>query len=143
MFFGKMASANPVWRRLRWWMPSPIKRGVIKKFHEGLEKKEFSAFDVAKTFFDYIATRDPEIGAYLSLHKDEAFKQAELTDLKVAKNEPISWLAGVPMAIKDNLLIAGLPATAASKMLENYKAAYDATVIEKLKADGAVFLGKT
>ncbi len=116
---------------------------TIKKFHEGLEKKEFSAFDVAKTFFDYIEDRDKEIGAYLSLAKDQAFKQAELADLKVAKNEPLPWLAGVPLAIKDNMLIAGLPATAASRMLENYEAAYDATVIEKLKADGAVFLGKT
>lgn len=116
---------------------------TIKKFHEGLEKKEFSAFDVAKTFFEYIETRDKEVGAYLSIHKDEAYKQAEAADLKVAKNEPISWLTGVPMAIKDNLLITGLPATAASKMLENYKAAYDATVISKLKSDGAVFLGKT
>ncbi|MDO8466552.1 MAG: Asp-tRNA(Asn)/Glu-tRNA(Gln) amidotransferase subunit GatA [bacterium] len=116
---------------------------TIKKFHEGLEKKEFSAFDVTKTFFEYIETRDKEVGAYLSIHKDEAYKQAELVDLKVAKNESVSWLAGVPMAIKDNLLITGLPATAASKMLENYKAAYDATVISKLKSEGAVFLGKT
>ncbi len=116
---------------------------TIKKFHEGLEKKEFSAFDVTKTFFGYIQDRDQEVGAYLSLNEEYALKQAELADLKVAKNEPLPWLAGVPMAIKDNMLIAGLPATAASRMLENYKAAYDATVIDKLKAEGAVFLGKT
>ncbi len=116
---------------------------TIKKFHEGLKNKEFSAFDVAKTFFDYIGTRDQEVGAYLSINKDEALKQAELADIKVAKNEPLEWLTGVPMAIKDNILIQGLPATAASKMLENYKAAYDATVITRLKSAGAVFLGKT
>ncbi|TSC82809.1 MAG: aspartyl-tRNA(Asn)/glutamyl-tRNA (Gln) amidotransferase subunit A [Parcubacteria group bacterium Gr01-1014_19] len=116
---------------------------TIKKFHEGLKNKEFSAFDVAKTFFDYIGTRDQEVGAYLSVHKDEALKQAEQADIKVAKNEPLEWLTGVPMAIKDNILIQGLPATAASKMLENYKAAYDATVITRLKSAGAVFLGKT
>lgn len=116
---------------------------TIRKFHEGLEKKEFSAFDVTKTFFDYIKNRDQEVGAYLSLNEEYALKQAELADIKVAKNEPLPWLAGVPLAIKDNMLISGLPATAASRMLENYKAAYDATVIEKLKAEGAVFLGKT
>ncbi|MEK7640785.1 MAG: Asp-tRNA(Asn)/Glu-tRNA(Gln) amidotransferase subunit GatA [Patescibacteria group bacterium] len=116
---------------------------TIKKFHEGLKNKEFSAFDVAKTFFDYIETRDQEVGAYLSVHKDQALKQAELADIKVAKNEPLEWLTGVPMAIKDNILIQGLPATAGSKILENYKAAYDATVITRLKSAGAVFLGKT
>ncbi len=116
---------------------------TIKKFHEGLEKKEFSAFDVAKTFFDYIETRDQEVGAYLSVHKDQALKQAELADIKVAKNEPLSLVDGLPMAIKDNILIQGLPATAGSKMLENYRASYDATVITKLKSAGAVFLGKT
>lgn len=116
---------------------------TIRKFHEGLEKKEFSAFDVTKTYFDYIKDRDQEVGAYLSLNEEYALKQAELADIKVAKNEALPWLAGVPLAIKDNMLISGLPATAASRMLENYKAAYDATVITKLKGEGAVFLGKT
>lgn len=116
---------------------------TIKKFHEGLVKKEFSAFDVVETHFKYIETKDKEIGAYLSLAKDEALKQAEKTDIAVAKNEPVSALAGVPLAIKDNILITGQPATAGSKILENYKASYDATVIEKLKSAGAAFLGKT
>ncbi|MEK7192505.1 MAG: Asp-tRNA(Asn)/Glu-tRNA(Gln) amidotransferase subunit GatA [Patescibacteria group bacterium] len=116
---------------------------TIKKFHEGLLKKEFSAFDITKEFFDYIESKDKEIGAYLNLAKDQALKQAELADIAVAKNEPVSPLAGVPMAIKDNILIEGLPATAASKILENYTAAYDAAVIAKLKSAGAVFLGKT
>ncbi len=116
---------------------------TIKKFHEGLMKKEFTALEMAEIFFTYIAERDAEIGAYLSTAKDEAVKQAEQADLAVARGEEPGLLAGVPLAIKDNILIEGQPATAASKMLENYKAAYDATVITKLKAAGAVFLGKT
>lgn len=116
---------------------------TIKKFHDGLEKKEFSALDVAEGFFKYIEEKDQGIGAYLSLAKDEALKQAEKVDVAIAKNEPIDTLAGAPLAIKDNILITGQPATAASKILENYKASYDATVIEKLKSAGAVFLGKT
>lgn len=116
---------------------------TIKKFHQGLINKEFSAFDMTKEFFDYIADKDKEIDAYLSLNKDYAFKQAELIDIALAKGEEIGLLAGVPMAIKDNILIKGLPATAASKILENYVAAYDATVIKKLKDKKAVFLGKT
>jgi len=104
--------------------------------------KEFSALEVAKVFYDYIATRDEEIGAYLSLAKDEAFLQAEGADLAVARGEEISMLAGVPLAIKDNLLIKDQPATAASKILEDYRGVYDATVISKLKKAKAVFLGK-
>lgn len=116
---------------------------TIKNFHEGLLNKEFSAFDVVKEHFDYIEEKDKEIGAYLSLAKDEALKQAEMVDIAVAKKESVSMLAGVPLAIKDNMLITGQPATAGSKILENYKASYDATVISKLKSVGAAFLGKT
>jgi aspartyl-tRNA(Asn)/glutamyl-tRNA(Gln) amidotransferase subunit A len=116
---------------------------TIKKFHEGLLKKEFSAFDVAEAFFKHIEEKDKKIGAYLSLAKDSALQQAEKVDIAAAKNESVDILAGVPLAIKDNILIEGQPATAASKILENYKASYDATVIKKLKSAGAVFLGKS
>src|SRR3989338_3886068 len=116
---------------------------TIKKFHEGLLKKEFSALEMTQAFFDRIETKDPEIGAYLSLNKDLAVRQAEQADLKIAKDEQVSMLAGVPLAIKDNMLIEGLPATAASKILKDYTASYDANVIKKLKSSGAVFLGKT
>ena len=116
---------------------------TIKKFHDGLLKKEFSALEMTQAFFDWIQKRDPEIEAYLSLNKDLAVRQAEEADLKVAKDEPTSMLAGLPMAIKDNILIEGMPATAASKILKDYTASYDASVIKKLKSAGAVFLGKT
>ncbi len=116
---------------------------TIKKFHEGLLKKEFSALEMTQAFYDWIGKRDKEVGAYLSLNKDSAVKQAEAADVKIAKEEPISALAGVPLAIKDNMLIEGLPATAASRILKDYTASYDASVIKKLKSAGAVFLGKT
>ncbi|MEK7573930.1 MAG: Asp-tRNA(Asn)/Glu-tRNA(Gln) amidotransferase subunit GatA [Patescibacteria group bacterium] len=116
---------------------------TIKKFHEGLLKKEFSAVEIAESFFDFIKTKDPEIKAYLSLGKDEALSQAKKVDAALAKGQDLGILAGVPLAVKDNILIEGQPATAASKILENYQAAYDATVIKRLKSAGAVFLGKT
>ena len=116
---------------------------TIKKFHQGLLEKQFSAAEIVKEYYDRIDVRDQEINAYLSLAKEDAFLQAEKTDIKVAKGESLSPLDGTPLAIKDNILIAGQPATAASKMLEKYVAAYDATVINKLKSSGAVFLGKT
>lgn len=116
---------------------------TIKKVHNGLLKKEFSAFELAKEIFEYIEYKDREIGAYLFLDKDGAYAAAEKVDIAIAKEETIGPLAGVPLAVKDNILVEGLPATAASKILENYRAAYDATIIEKLKKENAVFLGKT
>lgn len=116
---------------------------TIKSFHEGLTAKKFSAFEIAKEFFDYIADKDKETGAYLFLDKDGALEQASKIDVALAEGKELPALAGVPLAIKDNILIEGLPATAGSKILEKYTAAYDATVIAKLKEAGAVFLGKT
>ncbi|MDP3729352.1 MAG: Asp-tRNA(Asn)/Glu-tRNA(Gln) amidotransferase subunit GatA [bacterium] len=121
----------------------PLHNLTIKKFHDGLLKKEFSALEIAQDFFKWIEKQDQVIDAYLSLDKDGAFRTAEAVDIKIAQNENVPLLAGVPLAIKDNLLIEGLPATAGSKILENYRASYDATVITKLKKAGAVFLGKT
>lgn len=116
---------------------------TIKKFHEGLLKKDFSALEITQAFFGYIKEKDIEIDAYLSLAEESALREAEATDIALAKGEEIGDLAGVPLAIKDVILIKDLPATAASKMLENYVASYDAGVIKKLKAQHAVFLGKT
>ena len=116
---------------------------TIKKFHAGLANKEFKALDVAQGYFNYIEDKDKEIHAYLSLSKDTAFRQAEAADIKVAKGEEVGALEGVPMAIKDNILIEDEIVTAGSKILENYAASYDATAIKKLREAGSVFLGKT
>ncbi|MDO8664508.1 MAG: Asp-tRNA(Asn)/Glu-tRNA(Gln) amidotransferase subunit GatA [Candidatus Liptonbacteria bacterium] len=122
---------------------TPLHNLTIKKFHDELLKKEFSAFEITKGFFKEISERDSEIGAYLSLNEEDAFRQAKAVDASIADGKSIGVLAGVPLAIKDNMLIKGLPATAASKILENYVASYDAVVIQKLKTEQAVFLGKT
>jgi len=116
---------------------------TIKKFHDGLRAKEFSAREVAQAFFERIKERDGEIGAYLSLAEEGALETANAVDDAIAKNTAVGYLAGAPLAIKDAILIKGLPATAASKILEHYTASYDAGVIEKLKVQQAVFLGKT
>lgn len=120
-----------------------IRELTIKSFHDGLIKKEFSVFEIAKAFFDYIEEKDSEINAYLRLTKDLALSQANKIDVELAKGKDLGILAGVPLAIKDNILIQGEPATAGSKILANYRASYDATVIKKLKEAGAIFLGKT
>jgi len=116
---------------------------TLKSFNDHLNKKSFTALEAVQGYFNHIKDSDKNIGAFLSLHEDQALRVAEATDLKIAKGEKVSPLAGAPLAIKDNLLIKDLPATAASKILENYTASYDATVIKKLRAAGSVFLGKT
>ena len=118
-----------------------IENLTIKKFNEGLINKEFSAFEITKAFFKHIKEKDKEIGAYLRLTEDLALSQADIIDIEINKSNKINILAGAPLAIKDNILIKGEIATAASKILEDYTASYDATVIKKLKSAGSIFFG--
>jgi len=120
-----------------------LKNLTIKNFQKGLREKNFSSFEITEEYFKYIKKKDPEINAYLSLLKEAALKQASEVDVKIAKREEFYSLTGVPLAIKDNILIENEITTSASKILENYKASYNATVIKKLKNEDALFLGKT
>ena len=128
-----------------------IEQLTIKSYHEGLTKKKFSALEIIKEYFAQIKKADgfgelttgKEIGAYLSLNEEHALAEAETLDFAIGEGEKIGPLAGVPLAIKDAILVKGLPASSASKMLEHYVASYDAGVIEKLRSHQAIFLGKT
>jgi aspartyl-tRNA(Asn)/glutamyl-tRNA(Gln) amidotransferase subunit A len=124
-------------------MLHPLQNLTVRSTREALDKKDFSALELTQAIFKYIKEKDPEIHAFLALNEEGALKQAEAADLKIAANEAVPPLAGVPLAVKDNILIEGLQATAASKILEDYRASYDAFVIQKLKANDAIFLGKT
>ena len=116
---------------------------TIKEAHELLEKKEMTSIELIKLHFDEIKKRDKDIHAFLSLTEEEALKAAKKVDERISKGEPIEILAGIPAAVKDNILIRGAKATAGSKILENYIAPYDATAIKKLKEENAIFVGKT
>lgn len=116
---------------------------TIKQAQSGLQNKEFSAIELTQSYLDSIKEKDKSINAYISISENLALSQAKEIDQRIANNEILSPLAGIPCAIKDNIMIKDERCTAASRILENYKAVYDATVIEKLKASGAVFLGKT
>lgn len=105
--------------------------------------KELSARDVAKSFLDRAHGWDKSIKAFLSFNDDAALAQADAVDRAVAAGKDPGPLAGVPVAVKDNLCVTGTKTTCASKILENFTANYDATVIEKVRAAGAVFIGKT
>jgi len=108
-----------------------------------LASKEFTSVELTKAYLQQMRGLDKALHAYLAMFEDEALAQAKESDTRRAKGKSLGVLDGVPIAIKDNILIQGLQATAGSRILEHYKAAYDATVIKKLKAAGAVFLGKT
>lgn len=116
---------------------------MIKKLHQNLTSKKISAQELATDYLKRIKKEDKKINAYLSILEERALKQAKKIDAKITAGEKIGPLAGIPAAIKDNILIKGEKCTAGSKMLENYTASYDAAVIEKLEKAGAVFLGKT
>ncbi|MEX2033516.1 MAG: Asp-tRNA(Asn)/Glu-tRNA(Gln) amidotransferase subunit GatA [Candidatus Colwellbacteria bacterium] len=116
---------------------------TIKQLHQGLRSKEFSVTEVTEAYLAQIDEKDKALEAYLSVDREGALSAAREVDEKITRNEAISVLAGIPLAIKDNILIEGQSATAGSKILKDYIAAYDATVIEKLKKENAVFLGKT
>src|SRR3990167_3107744 len=120
-----------------------LKEITIKQAHGLLEKREVNSVELTKAHFDEIKKHDNDIHAFLSLNEERALEQAKKVDERIAKGEPIEILAGIPAAIKDNILIRGSKTTAASKILENYIAPYDATVIKKLKEEEAVFIGKT
>jgi aspartyl-tRNA(Asn)/glutamyl-tRNA(Gln) amidotransferase subunit A len=98
---------------------------------------------VAEAQFARIEREDANIRAYLSLAREGALKQAREVDRQLAAGEPLRALSGVPVAVKDVILTKGLKTTCASKILENFVAPYDATATERLRAAGAVILGKT
>ena len=120
-----------------------IENLTIKKIRQGLIKKEFSAIEIAQFFLKRIKTEDKKISAFLTISEDLAISQAKKIDELIFRGREIPILAGVPCAIKDNILVEGLECTAGSKILKNYLAPYDATVIEKIKKEGAIILGKT
>jgi len=93
--------------------------------------------------YEAIEARNAELNVFLHLDKDGARKIAEAVDARVAAGEKVGPLAGVPIAIKDNLCQTGIPTTCSSKILEGWKPPYNATVIDRLVAAGAVPVGKT
>ena len=113
----------------------------IDEAAKGLQEKKFSASELVDSCFRQIKKYDGEIESFLELSKDSAIKQAKEADKKIADGNN-SILTGIPLSIKDIILIKDVKATGGSKILENYKATYDATVIKKLRADGSIFLGK-
>jgi len=115
-----------------------LKKLTIKSAHESLVKGDFTVKELVSAYLEEIKKKDKDIHAYLEVY-DDVLKQAEEAQKKVSKD---NLLAGIPIALKDNLLLEGKKVSSASKILEGYVAPYDATAIKKLKDLGVVFIGR-
>jgi len=102
-----------------------------------------SARSVVDEYLEAIRSGEPEIHAFNLVLADEARAAADEVDRRVAAGEDPGVLAGVPVAIKDNMCTRGVPTTCSSRILEGWRPPYDATVVERLAAAGAVLVGKT
>ena len=108
----------------------------------GIASGTTKAADLAAAYYDRIAQKNPRLNVYLSLTKERALAQAAKIDALAAKGDPLPPLAGIPVGIKDVLVMQGAPATAGAKILKGYEPPYDATAVTRLEAAGAVLLGK-
>ena len=110
--------------------------------HDMLVNKEITAVALTEDVLKRIDEVEGDVKAYLTITRDEALAQAKAVDEKIAKGETISFLEGIPGAIKDNICTKGIKTTCASKILEHFVPPYDATVMTKIKAQNPVILGK-
>lgn len=116
---------------------------TARQLRDKIAAGQLKSIDAVTSVYDRIEKNEPAIGAYLSLCKDQALEKAEQVDAKIAAGESVGVLAGIPVAIKDNMCTTFGATTCASKILENFHAPYDAHVVERLNAADAVIIGKT
>src|SRR5689334_10463688 len=102
-----------------------------------------SCREIAQAHLDRATSVDTQVGAFLHLDADAVLRQADALDERAARGEELPLLAGIPVAIKDNICRRGERATCASRMLENFVAPYDADVITRLRDAGAILFGGT
>jgi aspartyl-tRNA(Asn)/glutamyl-tRNA(Gln) amidotransferase subunit A len=115
---------------------------TIDQARTAIAQGEISATNLVESFYSRIEEQDRAIGAYLTLCKDRALAKANSIDGLVQKRQPLPPLAGVPMGVKDVMVMRGVRATAGSKFLKDYIPPYTCTAVERLEAAGAVVLGK-
>ena len=115
---------------------------TLSALHSEISTGTVKAADLAASYYERIAAVNPQLNVYLSLTRDRALEQAQRIDTMAAKGDPLPALAGIPIGIKDVLVMRGAPSTAASKILQGYRPPYDATAVTRLEEAGAVLLGK-
>ena len=117
-------------------------RQSIKALGEGLRAKKFSSRELTQQYLQRIEALDPQLNSYISVTSEQALAQADAADTRLARGEG-GPLTGIPLAQKDIFCTQGVKTSCGSKMLDNFVAPYDATIVGKLHADaGMVMLGK-
>ena len=118
-----------------------LKKTAVEQ-RKALLNKEISALELVQETYKQIENLDEKIGAYNSLTKEQAIETAKKVDEKIAKGEERPLMAGIPLALKDNMNMIGSKTTASSKILENFVSPFDATVTKKLKENLVPIIGK-
>lgn len=113
------------------------------ELHKSFLEGKYTAVEIVEAFFQRIEATEEKINSFVSLRKEKVLEEAKALDAKNAAGKSLGSLAGVVVAIKDNMVSVGDKATSASKILENYEGIYDATVIKKLKEADALIVGNT
>ena len=121
----------------------PVHEQTASELLEAQEEGELSAVEIVQACLDRIGRLDDKVHALLSVRGDEALERAGSIDERRRRGEPLGALAGLPVALKDNMCTVGWETTCASRILENFKPPYNAAVVEKLHAADAVVIGKT
>jgi len=116
---------------------------MIQELHQKLVAKEISVEELTRDYLARLKRENPELNAFLTVAENEALNQAVQIDKKYLDKSQMPLLAGLPFAVKDNILIKDIKTTAGSKILENYIAPYNATVIKRLFQQSAIIIGKT
>ncbi len=112
------------------------------KLHTLLKRRQVSSLEVTRSVLQRIDQVEPEVNAFISVGKGSALEQAKAADRMIARGE-IGPFTGIPLGIKDMISVQGVPTTCGSRMLTPYSPPYDATVVQRLRRTGAVFVGKT
>ena len=126
-------------------MRNEIKSLTIETAIDKLSQKEFSAVELTKRCLKSIKEKEKVLLAFLNVDEKLSLQQAEIADQQIEQlaEDDLPELIGIPIAVKDNILVEGMLCTAGSKILKNYIAPYNATVIRKLRQAGAIIIGKT
>lgn len=114
----------------------------ILTIRKSLLSRERKAVEIAEEYLNRLRHTEPQIRSFLHISQN-VMSEAEEIDRKIERNEELGPLAGVLIGIKDNICTIDMPSTGGSRILENYRPAYDATAVKKLKECGAIIVGKT